>query len=141
MIDVELIGWLEPGRPHVPLADVARSVARLAQFQRVGIPQRIGLNLRGSCQDAVRTPGCTGQDVSSADHADRRDDESVLEPHSVGGEMIDVRRLDKRVSRTSERVVPLIVGEKKQNVRLLARRPLSRGQHARRRAGSRHDPG
>ena len=46
----------------------------------------------------------------------RGGDEGILETDSIGGEAIDIRSLDDGMPRTTESMIPLIVGEEKEDI-------------------------
>ena len=60
----------------------------------------------------------SGKDRSAADTTNGCRDEMISEPHAVGGETIDVRRLNDSIARTTQRVEPLIVGEDENTIAL-----------------------
>jgi hypothetical protein len=57
-----------------------------------------------------------GEDRNATDTTNGCCDKVIAEPHAVGGEAIDVRRLDEPIARATQRVEPLIVSEDENKV-------------------------
>ena len=68
-----------------------------------------------------------GEEAGTAHPAGRRGDEGVAEADSGFSQSVDVRCFYNGMSRTAQRVVPLVVGEEKQDVRFIFRFLIGQG--------------
>ena len=75
-----------------------------------------GRQRRGEVVDPVTPHVLAGQDRSPARTADGRGDKGVVEDHSIGGQLVEMGRLDDRVAHAAQVVEPLIVGQQEENI-------------------------
>ena len=52
-----------------------------------------------------------GKYRGAADTTDGSRDKLISEPHAVGGQAVEVRRVDEPITRATHRIEPLVVGE------------------------------
>ena len=93
-------------------------VADLFIHERFGIRPHIGFPSQ-KIMDTVLRWDTTRQETGSARRTHRDGDEKVLEPHSSGGETIDIRCSNFRVTVTSGRPDTLVVSENEYDIDLL----------------------
>jgi len=115
---------------QMPLADERRLVAgSLEEFGDVRLRTVEAIEHRHAVLVAV----LAGKNRRAARGANRIDDETIREPHSGGGDAVEVWRLVDFASVTTQRVRRVVIGENEEDVRPFCRGLRgSRGEESRR---------
>ena len=107
-------------------AKVAGSVSGAFQDSEVRRFAQFRVERSGSGSIEMLAFIAPGEEARSPDLAGRCRNECVFKSHAVSGKSVDVGSLDDRVARTAERVIALVIGVEKKDVRL-CRSGLYRG--------------
>ena len=114
---------------QMPLSDEARSIARLGEEfgnARFGFAQAQVVG-----DHAVRVGVLAGQDDGPSRTAHRRVGQVVLEQEPLGGQLVQMRRLDVGIAHASHCLSPHLIGEQEQDVQgsfgLLGARSAAQG--------------
>src|SRR6266545_1282617 len=117
-VGLELARFGVPGMRGVEADGQAERLsvgAALQELERL-IPEPRGRERSREIADPVAPLILPGEDRGAADTTNGCGDKVIPESHAVGGEAVDVRRLDEPIARTTQRVEPLIVGEDENEV-------------------------
>ena len=113
---IKHLGLPSARHAHPELSDESRAVSGLPQQDGITSIDEFVRNRRRPEGESVCTLPQSRQQARPACGTDRRGDEGVFEPDAISGQSIDDGRLQERMSRTAQKVVPLVVREKEDNV-------------------------